>query len=278
MTDRFHALTARCRAEDRGVFVPFLVIGDPEPGLGLSLALELVKAGADALELGLPFSDPPADGPVIQAADQRALAAGMTTPKAFEWLAALREQTDVPVSLLVYLNLVMQYGVEAFYAQAAAVGVDAVLIADLPPEHSEMVLGAARRHHVSTVFLASELSSPQRLARIGAVCRGYVYALARVGITGTRDDVDPALGPALSRMANTIDLPLLVGFGISRPAHVRAALAAGADGVIVGSALVRHIAEHAGDAAAMRDAIAASARDLAQAARGLHALRNTGEP
>lgn len=259
---RFEALAARCKAEKRGVFVPFLVVGDPDPTTSLRMARALVDAGADALELGLPFSDPPADGPVVQAADERALAAGVTTATVFEWIGELRKTTDVPVSLLVYYNLVLQFGVEAFYARAAEVGVDAVLVADLPPEHSDAVVAAARPAGVSTVYLASELSTPERLERIARVCRGYVYALARVGVTGARSDVVPTLEPALDRMRSALGLPLLVGFGISSPDNVRAALSAGADGVIVGSALVRHIEQNLGDPDAMEAALVAHARAL----------------
>lgn len=267
MSGRFGALAAAARAQGAGLFIPFLVIGDPEPGTSLGLARALVASGADALELGLPFSDPPADGPVVQAADQRALAAGMTTAGALDWIAELRTTTDVPVSLLVYLNLILQYGVEAFYARAAEVGVDAVLVADLPPEHAARVVAAARENGVDTVFLASELSTPARLGRIAEVCRGYVYALARVGVTGARAQLPSALGPALDRMRAAIDLPLLVGFGISTPDHVRAARRAGADGVIVGSALVRHIEHHRDAPDELLSAVRAHAAALSAAAK-----------
>ena len=271
---RFTDMVARCAAEDRGAFVPFLVIGDPGFGASLALADALVAAGADALELGLPFSDPPADGPVIQAADHRALAAGMTTPRVFDWLEAVRRKHDLPISLLVYLNLVMQYGEDAFYARCGELGVDAVLVADLPPEHADSARASARAHGVATVFLASELSTPARLTRIGAACDGYVYALARVGVTGERSDMNDGLAAALDRMGAHIPLPRLVGFGISSPAHVRAALAAGAEGVIVGSAIVRRVAEHLDDPAAACAAVTETATALRDATRGLAALRS----
>lgn len=265
---RFPDMVARCRARGEGAFVPFLVIGDPDLQTSLILARELVAAGADALELGVPFSDPPADGPVIQAADLRALKAGTTPPACFDWIARLRQESDVPVSLLVYYNLVLAYGVDAFYRRAAEVGVDAVLVADLPPEHAEDVLTAARTHGVAPVFLASELSTPERLARIATVCEGYVYALARVGVTGERQAVNTGLGEALARMRAAFDLPLLVGFGISSPEHARAALDAGADGVIVGSAIVRRMAEHLDNPDAMRLAVGEATRALKAATRG----------
>ena len=272
---RFADLARRCADEDRGAFVPFLVIGDPSLDAFQDFADALVEAGADALELGLPFSDPPADGPVIQAADQRALAAGVTTASALDAVGALRARHDLPVSLLVYFNLVLQYGIDAFYARCAEVGVDAVLVADLPPEHAAPAVQAARLHGIAAVFLASELSPASRLGRIGEVCDGYVYSLARVGVTGERVAVNAGLGAALDRFATHLPLPLLVGFGISSPEHVRAALAAGADGVIVGSALVRRIAAHLDDPARARAALLTTARALRGATQGLHALRTS---
>lgn len=262
---RFADLIPTVRAEGRGAFVPFLVLGDPDLPTSVELARALCESGADALELGFPFSDPPADGPVIQAADARALNAGTTPPACFEAIAAIRTFSQVPISLLVYYNLVLRFGVEAFYARAAEVGVDAVLIADLPPEHAEEVLAAAETHGVDPVFLASELSTPERLARIAASCRGYVYCLARVGVTGTREDLGAGVGESLARFREAFDLPLLLGFGISSPEQVRAALASGADGVIVGSAIVRQIEAHLDDPAAMRRAVSDTARALRQA-------------
>ncbi|TVQ86778.1 MAG: tryptophan synthase subunit alpha [Deltaproteobacteria bacterium] len=262
---RFSDLIPTVRAQGRGAFVPFVVLGDPDLATSVALARALCEAGSDALELGFPFSDPPADGPVIQAADVRALQAGTTPPACFEAIESIRGFTQVPISLLVYYNLVLRFGIDAFYARAAEVGVDAVLIADLPPEHAGEILTAAEAHGVDPVFLASELSTPVRLRRIAEVCRGYVYCLARVGVTGTRNDLGAAVGESLARFREAFDLPLLLGFGISSPAHVRAALASGADGVIVGSAIVRQIEAHLQDPDAMRRAVHDTARALREA-------------
>ncbi len=262
-------ITAAVRARNaagQGAFVPFLVIGDPDFETSLVLAKALVQAGADALELGFAFSDPPADGPVIQRADERALAAGITPPRAFDLIEALQKTHAIPVSLLVYYNLVLQFGVDAFYARAAAAGVDAVLVADLPPEHAADAVRAAKRHGVAPVFLASELSPPARLERIAALAEGYVYALARVGVTGEQRAIDPNLAAALERMRAATDLPLLAGFGIGGPAQALAARRAGADGVIVGSAIVRRVADHLDDRPAMIEAVRATAAALADAA------------
>jgi tryptophan synthase alpha chain len=259
-------LRARSAAH-QGAFVPFLVLGDPTLEVSERLCDELVAAGADALELGFPFSDPPADGPVLQAAATRALRSGSTTARCFQMIAALRRRHDVPVSLLLYVNLIVQMGIDAFYARCADVGVDAVLIADVPLEEAAPFVSSARAHGVAPVFLASALSSPRRLARIAELAEhgAYLYAVARVGITGEQTGVDPSLSPTLRRLRAAVPLPILAGFGIATATHVEAVRAAGADGVIVGSALVRHI-----ESATSPDAIVASlgrhARILATAA------------
>ena len=229
------------RAQGAGIFVPFVVLGDPDPATSLRLIDRLVVEGADMLELGLPFSDPPADGPVIQAADQRALAAGTTPPLAFEMLDEIQRRHDIPVGLLVYYNLVLQYGVEAFYDRCARAGVDGVLVADVPLEESRDIVSAARSAGIAPVFIGSTLSSDDRLAALAEVADGYLYAVARIGVTGGEEALDQRLAEAFARFHRAVDLPVIAGFGISTPAQVKQVLAAGADGAITGSALVRRI-------------------------------------
>ncbi|MEZ4471527.1 MAG: tryptophan synthase subunit alpha [bacterium] len=224
------------------IFMPFSVIGDPDAATTLAVAGAYAEAGADVLEFGFPFSDPPADGPVIQAADQRALAAGMTPPAAFGVLDAVRARHGLPVVLLMYYNLMLQYGLDAFYARAAAAGVQGVLVADLPLEHADAAAAAARRHGIAPVFLATFLTPADRLARLAAAGDGFVYVVAQVGVTGERGALDAELPDLLGRLRALTDLPLLAGFGIADGDQARAALDAGADGVIVGSALVRQLA------------------------------------
>lgn len=233
------ALRDHLAARKGRIFMPFSVIGDPGGDADLALAAAYVEAGADVLEFGFPFSDPPADGPVIQAADARALAAGMTPPAAFAFLDAVRARHGVPVVLLMYYNLILQYGLDAFYARAAAAGVQGVLVADLPLEHAGPAVAAARRHGVAPIFLATFLTPPARLARLADAGDGFVYVVAQLGVTGERGALDTELPRLLARLRAVTDLPLLAGFGIADGAHARAALDAGADGVIVGSALVR---------------------------------------
>ena len=189
------------------------------------------------LELGLPFSDPPADGPVLQRAAERALAAGMSTRRALTLLAELRRRCDVPLSLLCYANPVERYGIAKFYTEMAEAGVDAVLIADVPIEEAEPYAAAAKSAGVAPILLASALSDQARLQRIGAVGGGYVYATARVGITGEQRNVSADLQATVQRIAKETGLPVVVGFGLSTPAHVAAVAQTGAAGVIVGSAL-----------------------------------------
>jgi len=256
-------------AQSQGAFVPFVVLGDPDPEQCLRLMDRLVAEGADMLELGFPFSDPPADGPVIQAADQRALAAGMTPPLAFELLAEVQRRHAIPVGLLVYYNLVLQYGVEAFYDRCAEVGVDGVLVADLPLEESERAVAAAQQAGVAPVFIGSGLSSDERLAALSRVAEGYLYAVTRVGITGAEEALDTRLADEFARFRRAIDLPVLAGFGISTPEQVKHVLAAGADGAISGSALVRQIAANLDRPEGMLDRVGELAGSLAAAAHGM---------
>jgi len=265
--NRIRATIAELRARDELAFVPFVVIGDPDLDTSLALIEVLVDAGADALELGLPFSDPPADGPVVQAADLRALAAGTTPPLAMALLDEVRQRWDIPVSLLIYYNIVLQYGLEAFYQRAAGAGVDAILIADVPLEESAPMVTAARAHGVAPVFIASELSTVARLASLAEVADGYIYTVARVGITGEQRRIGGGLKATVERLRRVTDLPALVGFGISTPAHVKAVREAGADGVICGSAIIRRVAENLHDRPAMLGRVGAFAAAMKAATR-----------
>jgi tryptophan synthase alpha chain len=238
---RLGATFNRLREKKEAAFMPFLVIGDPDFETSMTLSKAVIEAGADIIEFGFAFSDPPADGPVIQLADQRALAAGFRTERAFEFMAQLRQDTECPFALLIYYNLVLQYGVDAFYRRAAEVGVDAILIADLPLEEAAIMLDAANKYGVAPIFIVTELSTDARIKKLAEVAAGYFYIVTNLGVTGTRESVATSLGETIARVRQHSDLPLLAGFGISRPEHVKNVLAAGADGAIVGSALIKHI-------------------------------------
>jgi tryptophan synthase alpha chain len=258
---------ARLRASSQGAFMPFLVLGDPDQQTSLALGAAMIRAGADILEFGFPFSDPPADGPVIQAADQRALLADTTPAACFEMIDALRPKTEAPFALLLYYNLILRWGVDAFYHRAAQAGVDAVLVADLPVEEADAAVQAARKNGIAPIFIASELTPPARLDKILAAAAGYLYVVAHVGITGERAAIDSGLGPTLAALRSRTELPLLPGFGISTPEQVKSVRALGADGVIVGSALVREIERNLGEREAMIRAVEDRARELAAATK-----------
>jgi tryptophan synthase alpha chain len=259
--DRF----AATQREGHRWFMPFLVIGDPDLETSLLITDALLEGGSDALEFGFAFSDPPADGPEIQAADRRALKAGITVDRAFTFLAEVRKKTDRPIALLIYYNLILNQGIERFYEKAEAAGVDAVLVADLPVEESDEAVKAAVSHGIAPVFIISELTPDVRIRAIAEKARGYIYLVARVGVTGTGAALSDGLAATVVRIRRCSDLPILAGFGISGPETARTALDAGVDGVISGSAVVARISQNLGDRDAMRTSIRAFATLLKSA-------------
>jgi len=246
--DRYSRTFSELARKGEGAFVPFTVLGDPDPETSLSLLEAFVQGGADMLELGIPFSDPVADGPTIQQADARALAAGVTPTIALGVVAEFRKRhPDIPVGLLLYANLVCAPGPAQFYARAARAGVDSVLIADVPLEESAAFRRAATAAGIGTVSLVAPTSSDQRLAATMKAGGPYLYVVSRVGVTGQDQSLASSAASLLKRLNETGDVPTLLGFGISEPNHVRAALAAGAHGAISGSAIVSIVSRHLGD-------------------------------
>jgi tryptophan synthase alpha chain len=230
-------------ARNDGVFGAFVMLGDPNIEASAAILDALVEAGADMLEVGIPFSDPIADGPVIQAAAARALAAGARAGDCFALLAAFRARhPSVPVGILTYANLVVARGRDHFYARAAESGVDSVLVADLPLFEAAPFAASARAHGIEPVLIAAANTTPERLDAIAALGGGYTYCVARTGVTGTGRSVHFDHEAMLARLRAAGAPPAVFGFGISKPAHVRAALAAGAAGVISGSAIVERLA------------------------------------
>ncbi len=263
MSDRYERMFARLKAARAGAFVPFTVLGDPDPETSAGVVRALLKGGADALELGIPFSDPIADGPVIQAADVRALAAGMRPSAVWSLIRALRDgASDIPIGLLVYANLVEGVGRGEFYAQAAAAGVDSVLVADVPALEAAPFVDAARAAGVQPVLIAAPTSPLDTLRQIARLTAGFTYVVTRAGVTGA-DHV--AMGDRRDLLKTLAELgapPALLGFGISEPAHVGQAIAAGAAGAISGSAVVEKIAAHRDDRAAMLAALETFVRHM----------------
>ncbi|MBW2990051.1 tryptophan synthase subunit alpha [Candidatus Woesearchaeota archaeon] len=227
--------------------IPFVVIGDPSYQASLDIVRAIIRSGADILELGFPFSDPIADGPTIQAADVRALKEGINTDRCFEFVKDIRKFSAIPIGLLVYYNLIYQRGTRKFFHDCKLAGVSSVLAADVPPEESDELMHAAKTNEISPVFMVSPLTGEKRLRKILDRCTGFVYIVSRLGATGAREDIEKSTLSLIAKVRKKTALPLCVGFGISRPSHVKAVCKAGADGAIVGSALVRIIEDNLKD-------------------------------
>jgi tryptophan synthase alpha chain len=236
---------SQLRPRGEGAFIPFLVLGDPDQVTSLELVRTLARSGADALELGLPFSDPIADGPVIQAAATRALAGGVRIADCWEIVAHVRQEfPDIPIGLLVYANLVVHQGIDAFFRRAAAAGVDSVLVADAPLLESEPLAAAARARGIAPVYIAPPNADQHRLEAIARLSAGYIYVTSRPGVTGADQRLRADSARLITTLGGLTPTPALLGFGIGTPDQVREALALGAAGAISGSAVVRHIERH----------------------------------
>jgi tryptophan synthase alpha chain len=229
--------------EGSKAFVAFLTAGDPSLERTVEVACGLEAAGADVLELGVPFSDPLADGPVIQRSSDRALKRGVCLQDVLDAVRAIRRRTPLPLVLFSYANPLMRYGLDRLAADAAAAGVDGVLVTDLPPEEAGEWIACARRAGLDTIFLAAPTSADDRLRRIADASRGFVYAVSRTGVTGERDALSGDGAALVARLRALTELPIVLGFGVSTPEQVRAAGAV-ADGVVVGSAIVRFLEDH----------------------------------
>jgi tryptophan synthase alpha chain len=234
---------AQLRGDGRKAFVAFLTAGDPSLDRTVDLAPELEAAGVDVLELGVPFSDPLADGPVIQRASERALGRDVTLARVLGAVRRIRRRSQMPVVLFSYFNPLFRYGLDRLTAEARDAGVDGVLVTDLPPEEADGWLAEARGSELDTVFLAAPTSPDERLRRVADASRGFVYAVSRMGVTGERDALSDDARPLVRRLKQLTAEPVALGFGIAAPEQVRAA-AEVADAVVVGSALVRFLEEH----------------------------------
>ena len=252
----------RVKEEGEGAFIPFVVAGDPDFETSLEIVKTYVDNGADALEIGFPFSDPVADGPTVQDADLRALNSGMTTKRGFEFIKRIREFTSIPIGLLVYYNLIYKMGVDEFYKNAKESGVNGVLSADLPPEEAETAVRSASKHDVDQIFMVAQTTSNERLQSISKMCSGFLYVVAVMGITGARTNLESSTVELISRVKEHSNLPIAVGFGISKPEHVRDVIDAGSDGAIVASALLNIISNNLEDKEAMLNEMGAFALEL----------------
>ena len=255
------------RLKNDGALVAFIVVGDPDYETSLEIAKKIVDAGADMLELGLPFSDPIADGPSIQAADIRALDNGMDTDKAFKFIEDLRSCTDMPIGILSYYNLVYQHGIKKFFSDAKNAKINSVLIADLPIEECNDALKEAKNYGIDSVFMVSPLTDDLRIKKIAGYATGFIYAVARLGVTGAKAGLEESASVLVKRIRKFTDKPICVGFGISKPEHVRQVIASGSNGAIVGSAIVDLIANNLKNKEQMLDNIYSYVKDMKGAAK-----------
>ncbi|MBA3848879.1 MAG: tryptophan synthase subunit alpha [Opitutus sp.] len=259
--DRIAQAFARARSANRAAFVAYLCAGDPDFDTSLAACRAVIEAGADVLELGVPFSDPLADGLTNQLAAQRALESGMTGARVLELVRRLRESSQTPIVFYTYYNLVFARGVEASVRAAKEAGVDGMLVLDLPPEEAGEFSAACRRHDLKTVCLVAPTTPDARLPGICAAATGFIYYVSREGVTGERREIAADIPQAVARIRRHTALPVAVGFGLSTREHVRS-VGRAADGVVVGSALVNVIKSNLDARANIAQLLRAKAADL----------------
>jgi len=242
---RFDTLYEKAGESGRKTFNAYLCGGDPDVHTTELLIRECERLGVDSIELGVPFSDPVADGPVIQRAAQRALGQGATLTKIISMVARLRKDCSIPIALMSYFNPIHRYSVEKFISDAADAGIDGLIIPDLPPEEADDLISQARTRDISTIFFIAPTTKPERVPAINRQSTGFIYCVSVMGITGARNTLPPELRDSLQRLRKATTLPLVVGFGISNVETVKL-MCEVADGVIVGSAICREIEQHLG--------------------------------
>lgn len=231
------------KRDDKKGFIPYITAGDPDLSTTRELIVELARSGATLIELGIPFSDPMADGPVIQRASERALRHGFGLAEILQVVAGARREVDVPIILFSYLNPLLQFGIERLAAQSKQAGIDGVLITDLIPEEAQEIAGILRAQDLDLIFLVAPTSTDERLKLIAERASGFIYAVSRAGVTGEREQMSSESEQLVRRVRQFSDLPVAVGFGISKPEHVQDVWRY-ADAAVVGSAIVSEI-EHA---------------------------------
>ncbi|MHC4526059.1 MAG: tryptophan synthase subunit alpha [Planctomycetota bacterium] len=249
---------------NRAALIPFFVIGDPDEETSFELVKTAIDAGADVLELGIPFSDPVADGPTIQKADIRAMKAGMTPQKALALIKRITDYRPIPIGLLVYYNLIYQYGVEQFFAAFKAGGGTSVLVADLSIDDAEEVAPAAEAAGLETVFMVTPNTTDQRIRKIAEYTTGFIYTVSLLGTTGQRSGLSDLVKPLIGRLRSLTEKPICVGFGISTAEHARDVAQAGADGVIIGSRIIKFVEDNLDDTDTMKKQISGYIQEVAK--------------
>jgi tryptophan synthase alpha chain len=239
-SSRIAATFARLRAEGRTGLLPFVTVGYPELDSALELVPALVRGGADMVELGMPFSDPVAEGPTIQHSSHQALLNGVTVRHCLETARRLRAQIDIPLIFMGYYNPLLAYGLDRFAADAAAAGTDGMIVPDVPPVESDELVAACRRHGLDLIFLLAPTSTQADIEEVARRATGFIYCISVLGVTGARDVMAAELDDFIARVRACTDLPLAVGFGVSRPEHI-AHIGRVADAAIIGSAVINAI-------------------------------------
>lgn len=240
--NRYAVRFGQLQKEGRKAFIPFTLLGWPDLQTSREVIQTMIDSGVTALELGIPFSDPVADGPLIQEAACQTVANGFRVDDAFSLLREIRLQDEeIPIGLLVYYNLILVRGIERFFEDLCEAGVDGILIPDLPPEAAGEVFPVAQRFGIELIFIVSPLTSEKRLEVLKTYAGGFLYIVSRLGITGVEERYDTELKSLMAMIRSHIHLPLCVGFGISTPAHANTMVSLGADGVIVGSKIIQLI-------------------------------------
>ncbi len=259
--ERIHTAFEQARSQGRAAFIPYVCAGDPDFETSVAICRELVAAGVDVLEIGVPFTDPLADGLTNQLAAQRALESGSSHQKVFELVRKVREFGDVPVVLYTYYNLVFSQGIENYVRAAREAGVDGLLTLDLPPEEADDLLTACREQDLANIFIIAPTTPDERIPVIAKAGTGFLYYVSREGVTGARDQVASGLAESVARIKTHASIPVVVGFGISSPEHVRE-VGQAADGVVVGSAIVNSIPENLDDRPSLPGIIGDKVRNL----------------
>lgn len=244
--DRIANQFAKAQEENRACFVAYISAGDPDFETCVEICRTLVENGVDVLELGVPFSDPLADGLTNQLAAQRALKSGMTGDRVFDLVREIRKFTEIPIVFYTYYNLIFARGIENYIKTAVEAGVDGILTLDLPPEEADEVLEISGRHGMKNIFIMAPTTPPVRMDRIAKAASGFIYYVSREGVTGVREELAGNIGESVAEIRKHTDLPVVVGFGISKQEQVRQ-IAPVADGVVVGSALVNCVRDNLGN-------------------------------
>mgnify|MGYP006426358879 CR=1 FL=1 len=261
--DRIADTFAQCRAEKRPAFIAYMCAGDPDETTSLEICRELLRNGVDILELGVPFSDPLADGRTNQLAAQRALESGMTQERSLDMVRTLRQEFSQPIVFYTYYNLIHSAGIESYVEQSHEAGLDGILTLDCPPEEAAPLVDGTRSGGLKNIFIVAPSTPEERIPTIVNHASGFLYYVSRLGVTGARETLSEGIQEAVERIRKHTDLPVAVGFGISRPEHIQE-LAAYVDGVVVGSALVTIIENNRNTPGKLPELVAHKVRELLQ--------------